>query len=108
MSMQIEFKDDYNETTYYFGTVKEPELSSHGEYRFTAVVAYFSNTKKWTLTEIEWSEEPEEKCKAEKRIAEIIKEWHKGKCDNSIAIPLKDSNPDDCMITYQDPGDEND
>jgi len=82
MSMQIEFKDDYNSTTYYFGTVKEPELSSHGECNFTAVVAYFSNARKWTLTEIEWNEEPKEKYKAEKRIAKIIKEWHKGKCDN--------------------------
>ena len=96
MSMQIEFKDEYNETTYYFGTVKEPELSTHGEYNFTVVVAKFSNNRNWVITEINWAEEPKEKDKAEKRITDIVKEWHGERCDI------------DMVITGNDPGDEND
>ena len=90
MSMQIEFKDDYNETTYYFGTVKEPESKRHGEYGFTAQVVYFSTTGSFTITEINWNEEPEEKDKAEKRITEMIQEWHGKKCDIKMEIKLKD------------------
>ena len=96
MSMQIEFKDEYNETTYYFGTVIEPEISTHGECNFTVVVAKFSNNRNWTITEIEWSEEPKEKDKAEKRISDMVQEWHGKRCDI------------DMVITAQDPGDEND
>ena len=102
MSMQIEFKDEYNETTYYFGTVKEPELSSHGEYNFTVVVAKFSNARNWVITEIEWSDEPKEKDKAEKRIADIVKEWHGERCDIKMTVELDKSR------IAQDPGDEND
>ena len=105
MSMQIEFKDDYNETTYYFGTVKEPESKSHGEYNFTVVVAYFSTQGSWTITDITWDETPSHKDKAEKRITEMVMDWHGKKCDIDMVIEPK---PDDCMITYNDPGDEND
>jgi len=103
MSMQIEFKDEYNQTTYYFGTVKEPELSSHGEYEFSVQVVYFNTTGKYTITEINWSKEPKGKDKAEKRISDMVKEWHGKKCDIHMMIEPK---PDDCMIKYQDPGDE--
>jgi len=105
MSMQIEFKDEYNETTYYFGTVKEPELSTHGECNFTVVVAKFSNARNWVITEIEWSEEPKEKDKAEKRISDMVKVWHGERCGIYDEL-LEVSYSDDCMITYQDPGDE--
>ena len=88
MSMQIEFKDEYNETTYYFGTVKEPEISTHGECNFTVVVAKFSNNRNWVITEIEWAEEPKEKDKAEKRITDIVKEWHGERCDIDMEIKL--------------------
>ena len=96
MSMQIEFKDDYNETTYYFGTVKEPESTSHGEYDFTVVIAYFSTQGSWTITEIIWDKEPTHKDKAESRISDMVMEWHGKRCDI------------DMVITAQDPGDEND
>ena len=52
MSMQIEFEDDYNETTYYFGTLKLPERKDSGIYRFTVSVVYFSNQGNWTVNEI--------------------------------------------------------
>ena len=76
MSMQIEFKNEYNETTYYFGTVKEPESSSHGEYDFTVVVSYFSNTGNYTITEIIWTGDgiPEDVYKTEKRISKATEE----------------------------------
>ena len=45
MSMQIKFDDDYNETTFYFGTVIFPNRKDSGDYRFTVSVVYFSNLK---------------------------------------------------------------
>ncbi len=97
MSMQIEFKDDYNETTYYFGTLRLPDRKDSGEYRFTVEVVYFSNLGNWTLNEIIWEEEPsEKKDKAETRIAEMVEEWHGKRCDI------------DMVITAHDPGDEDD
>jgi len=123
MSMQIEFKDEYNETTYYFGTVKEPELSTHGECNFTVVVAKFSNAKNWVINEINWSEEPKEKDKAEKRISDMVHEWHDKKCDIHMVIEPKDKDNVISLDEYaedidlqafaqgrkssQDPGDEN-
>jgi len=113
MSMQIEFKDKYNETTYYFGTVKEPELSTHGECNFTVVVAKFSNSRNWVITEIEWSEEPKEKDKAEKRISNMVHEWHGKRCDIGMTIELDDKDHISNLPlttlenhTAQDPGDE--
>ena len=34
-------------------------------------------------------------------------DWHKGRCFPKQNF-IKESHPDDCMITYDDPGDEND
>jgi len=97
MSMRIEFEDDYNQTTYYFGTLEMPESSKHSKHRFTVEVAYFSNIGKWTVNEIIWDTEPvEEKNKAENRITNMVNEWHGKRCDI------------DMVITAQDPGDEND
>ena len=96
MSMQIEFEDDYNETTYYFGTLKLPERKDSGIYRFTVSVVYFSNQGNWTVNEILWDEEPPERMhKAEQRITEMVSQWH-GKTGNI-----------DTVITARDPGDEN-
>ena len=91
MSMQIEFDDDYNETTYYFGTVKYPESSTHGEHRFTVSVVYFSNLGHWNINEIVWDEEPtEDKDKAETRISEMVLGWHGDKCDITMIIKSKE------------------
>ena len=105
--MQIEFKDDYNETTYYFGTVKEPESTSRNDSDFVVEVVYFSSQGNWTVSSIEWVDEPEDKYKAEERITEMVMDWHKGRCFPKQNF-IKESHPDDCMITYDDPGDEND
>ncbi len=107
MSMQIEFNDDYSETTYYYGTVKLPDRKDSAEYRFTVSTVYFSNLGNWTINEIVWDDDgpPEKKDKAETRITEIVMNWHgdiKGRCIS------KQDFADDCMITYNDPGDEND
>ena len=91
--MQIEFKDDYNETTYYFGTVKIPESKSYGEYDFVVEVVYFSSQGSYTVTSIEWQEEPEDKEKAEERITLMVMKWHYGEPD---------------FISPNDPGDEDD
>ena len=105
MSMQIEFKDDYNETTYYFGTLELPERKDSGSYRFTVELVYFSNLGNWTLNEIIWEEDPpEKKDKAETRISEMVEEWHGKKCDITMIIEPKDKN----VISPNDPGDEND
>ena len=97
MSMQIEFESDYNETTYYFGTLKLPERTDNGEYRFTVEVIYFSNLGKWTIDVITWENTPPIRMdKAEKRIKEMVNSWHLNKCS------------DGTMITAHDPGDEND
>ena len=92
MSMQIEFNDNYNETTYYFGTVKEPEPKSHGEHNFTVVVAFFSTNNTYTITEIIWDGLPDEKDKAEKRISEMVHGWHRKKGDIRMQIKLGDKN----------------
>ena len=74
--MQIEFKDDYNETTYYFGTVTEPKSTSNNNSDFVVEVIYFSNQGNYTISNIEWVDEPKEKIKAEERITEMVLEWH--------------------------------
>jgi len=88
MSMQIKFNDDYAETTYYYGTLKLPNRTDSGEYRFTVSVVYFSNLGNWTVQEIIWDgdEPPEKKDKAETRIADMVKEWHGKKCDITMII----------------------
>tara|TARA_Y100000310_G_scaffold162527_1_gene162501 strand:+ start:585 stop:992 length:408 start_codon:yes stop_codon:yes gene_type:complete len=96
--MQIKFDDDYNETTYYFGTLELPDRKDSGSYRFTVEVVYFSNLGNWTVNEIVWEEyedfPAEKKDKAERRISEMVQEWHGKKCDI------------DMVISVRDPGDE--
>ena len=101
MSMQIKFKDDYNETTYYFGTVTEPESKNHNSSDFVVEVVYFSSQGSYTVSNIEWVDEPEDKEKAEERITLMVMKWHYGDPEH-VKKPT-----DDCMITYHDPGDEN-
>ena len=100
MSMQIKFKDDYNETTYYFGTVTEPESTSHGECDFVVEVVYFSKQGSYTVSSIEWVNEPEDKEKAEERITLMVMKWHYE--DPSDTIEREN------IISPHDPGDEND
>ena len=80
MSMQIEFRDEYNETTHYFGTLKLPNRTDSGECRFTVEVVYFSNQGNWTVNNILWEGDieipKEDRDKAENRIKDIIMEWH--------------------------------
>jgi hypothetical protein len=92
--MQIKFDDDYNETTFYFGTVIFPDRKDSGDYRFTVSVVYFSNLKNYTVNEIIWDESPpDNKDKAEQRITDMVMKWHYG---------------DPNVISPNDPGDEND
>ena len=94
MSMQIKFNDDYNETTYYFGTLILPDRKDSGECRFTVSVVYFSNQGSWTINDILWEGDiiiPKEDIgKAEARITEMVMGWHGKKCDIDMAIELKD------------------
>ena len=83
MSMQIKFKDDYNQTTHYFGTVIEPESTNHGEYNFRVEVVYFSQQGSWIISSIEWVDEPKEKDKAEDRITKMVMDL-KNKEDHSL------------------------
>ena len=61
MSMQLKFKDEYNSTTSYYGTVDKT-------YDFVTKVTYFSNKGSYIINSIEWIEEPKYKIKAESRI----------------------------------------
>ena len=100
MSMQIKFKDIYNKTIYYFGTVKQPNLKSHADFDFTAIVAYFGESKKVTVLDIIWSQTTDlDLSKAERRITNmILQAWE-------VDSELKDKSD---TIQAQDPGDEHD
>ena len=56
MSMQLKFKDEYNSTTSYYGTVDK-------KYDFVTKVTYFSNKESYIINSIEWIEEPKYKIK---------------------------------------------
>ena len=73
MSMQIEFDDDYNETTFYHGTVDE-------QWDFTVAVVYYSNIGNYDIQDITWNSEdlkPFKRNKAENKIRDIVMSWHK-------------------------------
>jgi len=94
--MQIEFKDEYNQITNYFGVLKLPERSDGWECRFTVEVLYFNNKGNLTINKITWEGDeliPEgKKDKAEQRISDMVKEWHGKRCDIGISIELGDKN----------------
>ena len=70
MSMQVKFKDEYNSTTSYYGTVDK-------KYNFVAEVVYFSNQGNYVINSIKWIEKPMKKkdvMLARKKIVGIAKE----------------------------------
>lgn len=68
--MRIDFEEHYGETTYYKGTVDE-------EYPFTVLTSYRSDEKIFKLKNIIWNKKkPKHKNKAEKRIKNVVIEWH--------------------------------
>jgi len=95
MSMQLKFKDEYNSTTSYYGTVDKT-------YDFVTKVTYFSNKGSYIINSIEWIEEPKYKIKAESRITNALTSWHRNKCTLSDFIDGERVDVVNEIITYGD------
>ena len=68
--MKINFEEHYGETTYYNGTVDE-------EYPFIVLTSYRSDERIFKIKNIIWNKKkPKYKNKAEKRIKDVVVEWH--------------------------------
>ena len=73
--MNIHFDDDYNQSTFYYGTVDD-------EYRFSVCIEYNSSLDQYTVEEIVWDDKsPPKLNKAVKRIMDIIHSWHPENAD---------------------------
>ena len=93
--MQLKFKDEYNSTTSYYGTVDN-------KYNFVAEVIYFSGKGSYIINSIEWIEEPRYKIKAESRITNALTSWHRNKCTLSDFIDGERVDVVNEIITYGD------
>ena len=68
--MKINFEEHYGETTYYRGTVD-------ADHPFTVLTSYRSDERIFKIKNIIWEKKkPKHKNKAEKRIKDIVAEWH--------------------------------
>jgi|2_EtaG_2_1085320.scaffolds.fasta_scaffold128723_3 hypothetical protein len=73
MSMHINFDDNYNQITTYTGKLKD-------KYDFLVEVSYSNDSKVYTISSLEWINEPKSKIKskAEERIKVHVMKWHYG------------------------------
>ena len=73
MSMQINFSNGYSQITTYTGKLED-------KYDFLVEVSYSNDNKVYTVSSLEWIDEPSAKIKpkAEERIKVHVMKWHYG------------------------------